>query len=502
MIPVAYPEKAPSIRVLSLPDSIPAPDDARALIEMTFPTYIHLGTSGVRPSLQFMLNRLDHDLPLFLLGKGSPVSVQQPLRQRCFPQRTPPLIENEARHTAQTCAKPKRGGTSELFPADDRPWLIFGVENEGLAPSAGENATLSEELGRERAGGSCTAQGGIGIRNDASSEVVNGGVGFTDGDSELDGDGEQEPTATAESVSAAPLPPAGVDVRIPDVVLCRIATIECTSISVCLRCERCKKLNEIKALAPINTTGHGISHIFCSTCGIEGSIGFYRELLHPSNLKIGRLVVRGMVPTDLHPSSYVTTCESCAAPSPSPHRSVAVGQLLAANCRSCHAQNSFQIQAVQFIRVGGLDIDAGSPPRAETMRRKVRKAKEPGLVIGQCLPDTGTCRHYRKSHRWMRFTCCGKPCDVCHAEAEGHEYEHPCTRMVCGYCSREQPFSDRPCVCGKYTKEKPSTSGFWEGGRGTRDRRQMNRNDPRKFAGLNKTVSTKGTSQQKRSETD
>ena len=40
----------------------------------------------------------------------------------------------------------------------------------------------------------------------------------------------------------------------------------------------------------------------------------------------------------------------------------------------------------------------------------------------------------------MRFPCCGKcyPCDKCHEEAEdGHEMEQA-TRMICGFCSKEQ----------------------------------------------------------------
>jgi uncharacterized CHY-type Zn-finger protein len=40
----------------------------------------------------------------------------------------------------------------------------------------------------------------------------------------------------------------------------------------------------------------------------------------------------------------------------------------------------------------------------------------------------------------MRFPCCGKcyPCDKCHEEAsDGHEMEQA-TRMICGFCSKEQ----------------------------------------------------------------
>ena len=61
------------------------------------------------------------------------------------------------------------------------------------------------------------------------------------------------------------------------------------------------------------------------------------------------------------------------------------------------------------------------------------------LVVGEQLPKRGTCKHYRKSYRWLRFPCCGRayPCDVCHNDVETHECEFA-NRMICGFCSKEQ----------------------------------------------------------------
>lgn len=83
---------------------------------------------------------------------------------------------------------------------------------------------------------------------------------------------------------------------------------------------------------------------------------------------------------------------------------------------------------------------------------------------GKPLPEKGTCRHYKQSHRWLRyrrlrvvtrthrgemmevdiyvlvrFPCCGRayPCDVCHDEDQDHPMELA-TRMICGYCAKEQ----------------------------------------------------------------
>ena len=61
--------------------------------------------------------------------------------------------------------------------------------------------------------------------------------------------------------------------------------------------------------------------------------------------------------------------------------------------------------------------------------------------------------------------------------------------MVCGFCSREQPFRD-VCVCGA-TFGDAANKHYWEGGKGQRSTPQMNKNDPHKYRGLNKTQSQK-----------
>ncbi len=87
--------------------------------------------------------------------------------------------------------------------------------------------------------------------------------------------------------------------------------------------------------------------------------------------------------------------------------------------------------------------------------------------------DNGTCKHYKKSRRWLRFPCCGRafPCDICHEEQnpDGHAIIWA-NRMICGECSREQPFSnERPCSnCGSMTTPI-AKAHFWEGGKGCRD---------------------------------
>lgn len=53
--------------------------------------------------------------------------------------------------------------------------------------------------------------------------------------------------------------------------------------------------------------------------------------------------------------------------------------------------------------------------------------------------------------------------------------------MICGFCSREQNYRPEDCgICHTVLIGKRG-SGFWEGGKGTRDKSRMSRKDPRKY---------------------
>lgn len=163
------------------------------------------------------------------------------------------------------------------------------------------------------------------------------------------------------------------------------------------------------------------------------------------------------------------------------------------NCMNCHTKVTISIDKVRFIK-----IKAERAPPPDLVIPKKKKVKDPamaGIRVGQPLPDEGTCKHYRKSHRWFRFPCCGRafPCDICHDENNKDNHETlQANRMLCGFCSREQPIADKLCACGA----DPSgtlTTAFWEGGKGMRDKARLNKNDPHKYTGLNKTISQKST---------
>uniref|UniRef100_A0A1I8JQZ7 C3H1-type domain-containing protein n=1 Tax=Macrostomum lignano TaxID=282301 RepID=A0A1I8JQZ7_9PLAT len=45
---------------------------------------------------------------------------------------------------------------------------------------------------------------------------------------------------------------------------------------------------------------------------------------------------------------------------------------------------------------------------AKQQQKKPKKPIEPDIRPGQPLPSNGTCRHYKRSYRWLRFPCCGR----------------------------------------------------------------------------------------------
>ncbi|CAG7941043.1 unnamed protein product [Penicillium salamii] len=153
----------------------------------------------------------------------------------------------------------------------------------------------------------------------------------------------------------------------------------------------------------------------------------------------------------------------------------------------------FKIPEVKFLLVGSAAISArGALP----LKRKPQEVL--GIVAGQELPRRGRCQHYAKSQRWFRFSCCSKvfPCDKCHDAETDHPNEHA-NRMICGYCSREQIYRPENCGICKAILIGKAGSGFWEGGKGTRNRALMSRKDPRKFKRVGGNAPTSKTSKRK-----
>ncbi|TKA69850.1 hypothetical protein B0A55_06735 [Friedmanniomyces simplex] len=243
---------------------------------------------------------------------------------------------------------------------------------------------------------------------------------------------EAEFPQTEAEMNSGPSAPQerGVLLSFPHAEIYGIELLELTSLNITVKCERCKDTMDVQRLR--NATGNGpeMRQETCKKCASGLAVGFRADLIHVNSARAGYLDLDG----------------------------------------------SFRIPEVKFLQVSASAIRASKAPGR-------KKAKENlGITAGSELPRRGRCKHYSKSYRWFRFSCCSKvfPCDRCHDEGTDHPNEHA-NRMLCGYCSREQNFRPEDCgICHAVLIGKRGR-GFWEGGKGTRDPTRMSKKDPRKY---------------------
>ncbi|KAI5787759.1 hypothetical protein FPQ18DRAFT_262903 [Pyronema domesticum] len=304
---------------------------------------------------------------------------------------------------------------------------------------------------------------------------------FEDEKEAEDAAGEKE-AAEADGASHA-IQEKGTSLSCPGIQMSGIELVEILSINVNIKCTRCKKEKEILGIKGSPPGMEAQPQAFrCEQCSEVIAIAFRKDFIHQNSHRLGFFDLTNCTITEILPSSFTPQCGGCSTPLPSPGmKDLVRGQSITANCRECHRKMGLYIPDFKLLR-----ITQGENLHLKQLPLKSKKDKE-RYVAGTELPNKGRCKHYRKSTRWFRFSCCSKvhPCDRCHDEAENHPSEHA-NRMICGLCSREQNYRPEDCrFCGNSFFAK-KLSHYWEGGKGTRDKRLMARNDPRKYKRLGK----------------
>lgn len=262
----------------------------------------------------------------------------------------------------------------------------------------------------------------------------------------------------------------GTAISFPFIELYGIELMEVSILNVTVKCERCKDITEVKGLKNGVTRSES-----CRKCASTLGISFRRDFIHAHGVRAGFLDLEGCAAVDMLPSTFIPTCSGCSTIYPLPGIVSVQGETTSNICRECHQKFTFKIPQTKFLRISQTDrLPPSSGPR--------KKKEVLGLVAGTELPKRGRCRHYTKSFRWFRFSCCQKvyACDKCHDEGEEHPNEWA-NRMICGWCSREGNYRPEDCgFCHGLLVGKKS-GGFWEGGKGTRDKVRMSRKDKRKY---------------------
>ncbi|CAH1797260.1 unnamed protein product [Owenia fusiformis] len=265
------------------------------------------------------------------------------------------------------------------------------------------------------------------------------------------------------------------------------ATLLAKKIMVVVQCERCK------GRCDITTPPNRLNSIPCAKCNSDQLLTFRPAMMHQFSSILGYFDVKGCLVLDLilQECDFMTGCLNCS-------KEVKLsglnpGQANTMWCQICHSKLLVATDTTQFKQLQpseGFDQQASHVIK---VAKAVKAVKDPSVKEGKPLPDNGTCKHYKKSYRWLRFPCCGKcyPCDVCHDAQEGDHDMKLANRMICGFCAHEQPYAaEKPCtLCGKSMTNR--STAFWEGGKGCRDKIKMSKDENRKFAGANKTVSKK-----------
>ncbi|EED23090.1 conserved hypothetical protein [Talaromyces stipitatus ATCC 10500] len=250
-----------------------------------------------------------------------------------------------------------------------------------------------------------------------------GGQDSDDSDSPFDDSSDYDPdsaeesqdggapiTGATSSSSTANAPARGTAVNLPSLEMYGIELLEAKMLSITAKCDRCKEHTDIKNIKSTDDPSQPspIRVESCRKCANSFNIAFRRQLMHPNSQRAGYLDLEGCTAFDLLPSYFQPTCSECSTPFPAPGILAVRGDSAMASCRECHRKMSFKISEVKFMIVG---VSALSHLRVVAPRKKNRENL--GIVAGQELPRRGRCKHYGKSYRWFRFSCCAKvfPCD-------------------------------------------------------------------------------------------
>ncbi|KAJ1866724.1 hypothetical protein LPJ78_001564 [Coemansia sp. RSA 989] len=434
----------------------------------------HVKESSTMSLLQH-LNWLDRWLVSMI---ATPLSSLPPISTSTKPAEEPLVPSNSDTSKA----------TSRLFDEpEDKPWIHKVTLEEAGLPANIANLNLSSEHS----------------------------ISSSDDSDSSSSDSEHIEMVAEPSSDANPYPKPlrrGIEIRFGIVKMANVSLVHCHSFNCTVRCLRCKSTMEVMNVAP--TVHADRDHQLwkaCDTCSTILGVRFRPDWMFTGSTTLGYLDCSGCTPFELLPSKFTLSCEPCMMSQEEKPAdtvgSVGIASMSTFSCRNCFARLSLLLQEPQFVRLQTGIKMGGSSGAAQISKAVANRKKKPnrreellqlGVVPGQPLPKNGTCKHFGRSNRWMRFPCCGKayPCVTCHDDKEDHDHEYAQT-MLCGFCAKEQRISKAEqtglCVScgGQVIKKVDGNHAFWQGGKGVRDQQRMSRKDTKKYQGLGKTISNK-----------
>lgn len=296
-------------------------------------------------------------------------------------------------------------------------------------------------------------------------------------------------------------------INMEELSMYNIGLAKIIGIKLLLKCSTCKKVGFESNFQKIDKNDSMLyMGTRCTKCNNEMFSIFKPEYLHEQNhLTSGIVYMIGCFVVDFLPSTFSLLCLKCQE---NKKVKLCAGNLhfKDSTCHKCFTNIKFCFQSVNITPTFETDLSflqnwsivnfskfnhvIKDDIVLENYVKKIHKV----VQEGKPLPLFGTCVHYKKSLRWFRFSCCHKlyPCDDCHNENSEHQLEIAKT-ILCGYCAFEQPSINKVCSkCNSLFTKTISGNGFWEGGKGCRNKIFMSSKDSHKYTDSKlKTVSKK-----------
>ena len=155
---------------------------------------------------------------------------------------------------------------------------------------------------------------------------------YDSGDEDEDGGAALEAVPEIQSTSG---PERGISLSFPSLELYGIELLELVSLSITIKCERCKDTMDINNLRDGAQKSES-----CKKCAMPLSVGFRRELMHANSFRAGYLDLEGCTVVDMLPSNFLPTCSEYSTVYASPGVVSVRGESSMAVCRECHRKMS------------------------------------------------------------------------------------------------------------------------------------------------------------------
>ena len=298
----------------------------------------------------------------------------------------------------------------------------------------------------------------------------------------------------------------GIEVVFEKLLMWRIGTARLDEVNCQISCIRCGQTRDLELSGSYEDMR--VQSHWCSKCK-----GLLRVALRPAILHENNSIAcymdcsPGVTVVDMLPSTVLVWCFSCGTEIFMPK--VQRGRRVEKNCPKCHTKMAFCTQNITLTdlepekhRKQTLNRQKNSCSHSQASELKRHGAQGTAnpqmvrLIKGEPLPNMGACKHFQKSLRWLRFSCCGKlyPCPVCHEEIGGCILGSIANTMVCGKCSHEQPCISGPCINCSFKMGKGRSNAHWQGGAGSRNTLTMSKKDRKKRQGSSKKTTSNKSS--------